>query len=301
LKILIVGSEGFIGSHCVTHFSSISNFVHGIDLFERPSHPYSYTKISRLSPELEELFASQQFDAVINAAGSGSVPYSMSHPVLDFEANSLDTILVLDAIRKHQPSCKYLHLSSAAVYGNPVRLPVKESDAVQPLSSYGWHKLIAENLCKEYSAVFGLNTAVARPFSVYGPGLKKQLFWDVYQKQKNVHPTIALLGTGKESRDYIYVEDLIHALDCILLRGEMRGEVYNVASGYETTIGEAVSLFLLALNSKKTMLFDGTMRVGDPLNWLADISKLQQLDFKAKIDLKEGIIELAEWITSVKD
>ena len=272
--------------------------VLGVDLFEQPSHKYHYTKVSRLSPELDELFATNSFDAVINAAGSGNVPYSMSHPVLDFEANSLDTIRVLDAIRKHQPTCKYLHLSSAAVYGNPGRLPVQETDPTHPLSAYGWHKLISELLCQEYSSVYGLKTVIARPFSVYGPGLKKQMFWDIYQKIRQQKDAIQLFGKGTESRDYIHIDDLIIALDCLLKKGGMSGEVYNIASGDETTVRQAVDQFIQHLKINVICKFDGTVRPGDPLNWRADVTKIEKLGFKPSISMTDGLAKLAQWIVN---
>ncbi|NOT76638.1 MAG: NAD-dependent epimerase/dehydratase family protein [Cyclobacteriaceae bacterium] len=301
MRILILGSEGFIGSHCVRFFLSYNHNVAGADLFEQPLQQYAYTKVSRLSPELDEIFTAEIFDAVINASGSGNVPYSMTHPVLDFEANSLDTIRVLDAIRKHQPGCKYIHISSAAVYGNPVRLPIQEDDEKIPLSPYGWHKLISEQLCKEYTKIFTLNTAVVRPFSVYGPGLKKQMFWDIYQKTLGNKGSIELHGTGNESRDYIYINDMIHALDCILRNAPMQGEVYNLATGEETTIKKAVELFLHALDGTREYYFNNTVRPGDPLNWRADISKLKVLGFNSQVSVSKGLQELAEWLIKIRE
>jgi UDP-glucose 4-epimerase len=297
LRLLVLGSEGFIGNHCIAYFFEKGHIVYGVDLFEQPTKKYNYTKVSRLSPELDELFSVQTFDAVINAAGSGSVHYSMAHPVLDFEANSLDTIRVLDAIRKHQPACKYLHLSSAAVYGNPKKLPIQEEDLTLPLSPYGWHKLIAEHLCREYSTIFGLRTAVARPFSVYGPGLKKQLFWDVFQKiNAGVEGIVHLYGTGNESRDYIFISDLITGLDTIITHGEMKGEAYNLASGIETKVEEAVSLFIKSLSLNIDLAFDKAVRPGDPLNWCADIRKLSNLGFNPSVSLDKGFAKLAKWL-----
>ncbi len=296
MKILVLGSEGFIGSHCIEYFLSKGHTVTGADLFEQPSRPYRYYKVSRLSPALDELFDGNVFDAVVNAAGSGNVPYSMSHPILDFEANSLDTIRVLDCIRTRQPSCRYLYLSSAAVYGNPSRLPVLEEDKAHPLSPYGWHKLIAENVCMEYSTVFGLSTAIVRPFSVYGPGLRKQMFWDIYQKFKQVNGEAELLGTGNESRDYVYISDLIAGLDCVLQNGKMNGESYNLASGAETKIKDAVSLFVSSLGANFRYRFNGVVRAGDPLNWNADISKIRKIGFEPSTSFSEGMKELADWI-----
>jgi nucleoside-diphosphate-sugar epimerase len=298
LRILILGSEGFIGGHCVAHFTSGNHDVAGADLFEQPSRDYSYQKISRLSSELDELLERQAFDAIINAAGSGNVPYSMTHPVLDFEANCLDTVRLLDGIRRHQPKCKYLHLSSAAVYGNPSRLPIAEEDETLPLSPYGWHKLMAEQLCKEYSNLFGLRTAIARPFSVYGPGLKKQMFWDLYQKTKSGGP-IELIGTGKESRDYIHVLDLVHAFENILEKSAMNADVYNIASGEEFTIEKVVRIYFDALNIKNGYAFNGQVRKGDPLNWRADVGRLTALGFSCEIELKQGLLELGDWLKTI--
>lgn len=259
---------------------------------------YKYFKISRLSPELDDLLQQANFEACINAAGNGNVTYSMTHPVSDFEANSLDTILLLDGLRKHQPQCRYLHISSAAVYGNPIQFPIREQDRLLPLSPYGWHKLIAEQICKEYSAVFNMRIAIARPFSVYGPGLKKQLFWDLYQKVTKARneTVIELWGTGKESRDFIFIEDLTRVFDCILSKGKLQGEEYNVAGGAEVTIEKIAFLFLQSMEKTVELVFNQKQRLGDPQNWKADVSKLTALGHTNKVDINVGIKMTVEWL-----
>jgi len=295
LRILVIGSEGFIGKHSVRHLLAAGREVHGADLFEQPSFNYPYRKLSRLSPEWDELLQQKRFEAVLNAAGSGNVPYSMTHPVIDFEANSLDTIRILDGIRKHQPECRYLHLSSAAVYGNPVRLPIQENDELKPLSPYGWHKVVAEKLCQEYTQVFGLRTAVVRPFSVYGSGLKKQMFWDLYQRTREADH-VTLFGTGQESRDYIHVADLALALDRVISDAPMEGECYNLASGEETTIADVIKPYFRAIGYQGTYDFNGVVRPGDPLNWKADISRIGGLGHVNALTLDQGMDELGRWL-----
>ena len=299
MNILVLGSEGFIGGHCIDHFAHSGEAVFGIDIHEQPSKQYNYLKVSRLSPEFNELFEKQSFDVVINAAGSGNVPYSMTHPLSDFESNCLDTIRVLDVLRKHQPVCKYVHISSAAVYGNPARLPVKEEDDLMPISPYGWHKLISEQLCREYASVYHLRTAIVRPFSVYGEGLKKQLLWDIYQKIQAAQGTIELHGTGKESRDFVHVSDLVEAIECIVQNGIMQSEVYNVASGVETSIETAVNTFFEALHKEPLYRFNGIVREGDPVNWRADISKLCSIGYRPTTQLGQGLKKVAEWARSL--
>src|SRR5258708_13187118 len=88
MKILILGSEGFIGNHAVRHFSTLGFEVAGCDLFERTLHAdYHYYKVSRLSPEWEEIFSGESFEYCINTAGSGKGPYSLIHPLINFQSN----------------------------------------------------------------------------------------------------------------------------------------------------------------------------------------------------------------------
>jgi dTDP-glucose 4,6-dehydratase/UDP-glucose 4-epimerase len=299
LKLLILGSEGFIGSHLVTYFNAANHAVFGCDLFEKPSGKYNYIKVVKEDPILDALFKQEQFDVCINAGGSGNVSSSMTEPFKDFRSNSLDTIYVLESIRLFAPSCKYLHISSAAVYGNPPQLPVKETDSLHPLSPYGWHKLIAEHLCLEYSTVFNIRTAAVRPFSVFGPGLRKQLFWDLYQKALRHSGSVELWGTGNESRDFIYIDDLIKIIDIIIRKADMKGETYNAGTGTETTIKTIAELFFRQLDPSIEIVSNGMVRPGDPLNWRADIGRMENLGFIPEKDIAAGMKKLTTWMKSL--
>jgi UDP-glucose 4-epimerase len=292
-RILILGSEGFIGSHLIKHFSRPDYEVMGCDLFETPlsAGHYVYIKVSRLSPEWESVFTINQPDICINAAGSGNVPYSLAHPLLDFEANSLDTMRVLDVIRRVLPPCKYLHISSAAVYGNPPSLPIKEEVPLHPLSPYGWHKLISEMLCREYHELYGLNIAILRPFSVYGNGLRKQLLWDVCVKLQQQEPVVTLFGSGKESRDFIHIGDLCRLMDNVIANSGFKADVYNAGNGKQITVETIAELLRQNFNSQKPIRFSGQARKGDPLNWEAEISKAAGLGYRQKISFSEGVKE----------
>lgn len=295
MKILIIGSEGFIGSHLIYFYLKKGWIVSGADLVDYPKQAYNFYKISRLSPGFDELFQDEMYDYCINAAGNGSVPFSVEHPVSDFEANVLDTIKLLDSIRKYSPKCKYLHISSAAVYGNPQHLPVNEKDTCFPVSPYGWHKLASENICTQYYSVFGIGTLMIRPFSVYGPGLRKQLIWDLYHKLKK-SDTIELFGTGAETRDFIYIEDLLVTIDILIEKAQFRAEKYNVASGEESVISYVANLFSKYFDESKSVSFNQQVRVGDPLNWRADITKLKQLGFLPKMSLESGLRNTFKWL-----
>jgi UDP-glucose 4-epimerase len=294
--VLVIGSKGFVGGHAVAYFNAKGNTVIGCDI-QRPDgdETYLYFNTSAAGAGLQDVFKKYLPDVCINAGGNGSVPISIANPQLDFEANTLFQFTVLEIIKNTVPHCKYVHLSSAAVYGNPRQLPIAEQDATLPLSPYGWHKLQAELVCKEYAHLYNIPAISLRIFSVYGPGLKKQLFWDTYHKTKT-QQQIALFGTGNESRDFIYIDDLIAAIDIIISGYQLNGQQINVSSGVETTVKEAIQLFIDGIDKNKEIVFNNITKSGDPLNWRADITELTNLGFVPKINLQQGLLKTIEWL-----
>ena len=300
MNILILGARGFIGSYLINHFLSKECLVVGCDLLEYSSSEYKYHKVSILSSDFENLFSQYKFDVCLNASGSGNVGYSMASPLSDFEANTFSVAKVLDTIRKQQPSCKYIHLSSAAVYGNPQVLPIQENIKLTPVSPYGFHKWMSELLCKEYFDLYNLRITILRPFSVYGRGLRKQLLWDICQKLNDSNEPF-LFGTGKETRDFIHISDLVLIINEIIHKSDFNCEVYNAASGIETSIEEVSKIFSEHYPGKKRIHFSGELKKGDPVNWRAEISKIRKLNFQPKVALKEGIIDYINYYLNIKN
>ena len=292
-SILIIGSHGFIGSHLCRYFEK-SWKLYKCDDKAITDDPAFY-RVDRNNPDYDKIIAAVEPDVCIYAGGSGNVSLSISEPATDFLLNTLDVSKLLYAIKGNKPSCKFIHISSAAVYGNPSELPVKENHPVSPLSPYGWHKYMSEILCKEFSTQYQIPTLSMRVFSVYGERLRKQLFWDLYSKFKENGP-VTLFGTGKESRDFIYIEDLLTVFDLLIKNAEFKGEVINVSSGIETTIEVAASHFKELYNPKKEIIFNGQVKIGDPVNWRADVSKIQAYGFSAKITLESGLQNYVKWL-----
>jgi|SRR6185503_2492799 len=293
MKILIIGSKGFIGSHA-NRFFSAENEVWGADVVADDKDK-QYYRLNPVNTNFEAIFLEKAFDLCINASGNGSVPVSINSPVFDFELNVTNTIKLLDAIRVHNPKCKYINISSAAVYGNPPGIPVTEDMPLLPLSPYGWHKLYSEQVSREYYYLYNLQTINLRLFSVYGEYLRKQLFWDIYQKcLRSSH--IELFGSGNESRDFIYIADLMEAIDCIVKRGLFNGEAVNIASGTETTIRSAAEIFCRQIDENISVKFNKIVKPGDPLNWRADISMVKSFGFEPKTQINEGLSNTAKWL-----
>ena len=184
MKIIVIGSEGFIGHSLFDHFKQKKAQVYGADIISKSLPDYFFVNVSL--PDYDDIFQQETFDYCINASGAANVNFSVNNPAWDYELNTHNVFKMLDAIRKYNPCCRFIQISSAAVYGNPSSLPVRENFPIQPLSPYGFHKCQSELLCREFSIVYGVHTSIVRIFSAYGPGLRKQLFWDLYKKSLQI-------------------------------------------------------------------------------------------------------------------
>lgn len=293
MKILVIGSKGFIGSHCVDFFSK-ENETWGCDVALDYNTP-NYLSIDAVDSDFLGIFEQCQYDVCINCSGAANVPFSLEKPFNDFKLNTFNVFKLLEAIRKYSPNCKFITMSSAAVYGNPESLPITEEQRLMPVSPYGYHKVMAEIVCEEYSKYWNLKTCSLRIFSAYGPRLKKQLFWDLYHKIKEQEePT--LWGTGRESRDFIYISDIIRVINLAICHSKFDGEVVNVANGKQITIAEVADTVLKVSGTNKQIKFNGEERKGDPINWVADVSIIKSWGYEPSVELEEGVNKYVQWI-----
>lgn len=299
MKYLIIGSKGFIGSKLKDHLVKNKNEVWGADIVNDYIHIENYFLIDASNSDFKSIFEKEHFDVCINCSGAASVPHSIKNPMRDYILNTVNVFKILNAIKKYQKSCKFINLSSAAVYGNPKFLPIKENAISAPLSPYGIHKLQSEEICKEFYDFFEVPTCSLRIFSAYGEGLNKQLFWDLYKKTKT-QEKISLFGSGKESRDFIYILDLVNAIELVSKKSNFTGEVINVANGEEVFIEDCVLKFYNLFDEKIEYKFSGEIRKGDPNNWIADISTLKRLGYKREYNLENGLQNYYQWLLKIE-
>lgn len=296
--ILITGAAGFLGRHIAREFSQTGGKVVGVDVVAAENSGLGpnveYARLTLPSPAFGELLQRTQPAALIHCAGRASVANSLTDPAADFRDGTVLTFEVLDALRRVTPRCRFVLLSSAAVYGNPATLPVTEMHACAPLSPYGYHKRQGELLCEEFARLFAIPTAAVRIFSAYGPGLRRQVVWDIC-RQALTEPELRLRGTGGESRDFIHAADVARALRQIMESAPCTGEIYNLASGIETTIAELADRILRQLGRAIPVRFDGAQTPGDPLHWRADISRVRALGCEPRVSLEKGLESFAVW------
>jgi len=166
---------------------------------------------------------------------------------------------------------------------------------VQPISPYGISKLAGEQYMRLYARLHSLDTRVVRPFSIYGPGLRKQVVWDMLVKLHQPQPA-ALFGTGEETRDFVYIDDLCAGLVRVGEAGAPGG-IYNVCSGQETTIA-TIARKLSQQTGRPPLTFTGKIRVGDPTRWRGDCTELHALGWRPAVSLDDGLRATVDWFTT---
>lgn len=296
--ILITGCNGFAGSH-LTRFFLDQFEVHGADVSTSTVHPINYHCIDRHQPEYKSIFRNHQFDWCINAGGNGSVAFSLENPDLDFKMNVENVRKLLEAISETDKNCRFIQMSSAAVYGNLKKTLWNEQDDLQPISPYGINKLKSENLCKEYYEKHGVKSLVLRIFSLYGPGLRKQLLWDFYQRLC-ANTSVTMHGTGNEERDFLFITDFVQIVNDLMKNENSSGQTLNIATGTATKVSDVLHLIKKISGEKTEINFNGIVREGDPVRMNADITALKKIIHPQFTNPEVSLSKTVAWMNSEK-
>ncbi len=292
----ITGAFGFIGSHVAARLAGCGWRVACIglgapDAAAAAPGPVFFGPVTGANlVEFQKTTGTP--DALIHCAGSGSVAASLADPLADFYANVVTLAESLDFCRLHAPEARIVVPSSAAVYGE-AESPIREDAPLRPISPYGVHKRMAEELCRSYASNYGLHIAIARLFSVYGPGLRKQLLWDACRKAAS--GDFSFQGTGRESRDWLHVADAARLLHLLADAASPACPVFNGGSGEGASVAEITGLIGHAWEPGLSPEFTGVPRAGDPTVYLASCEKVRQTGFTPRIPLQEGLLEYVRW------
>jgi UDP-glucose 4-epimerase len=286
VRILITGGNGFVGGGFGRYASRAGHEVLGVGRASQASRGWlgAYRQADAASADLAPLLRHFAPDVLFHAAGTASVAASIDAPLQDLRASVLSFANVLEAVRRSGTSPLVLFPSSAAVYGDPARLPVGEDAPVRPISPYGFHKAACELVAREYADCFGLRVAVCRLFSVFGAAQRRLLVWELYQQLAAPGETVWLAGTGDETRDYLHIDDVAAALlqlaDAQLAARDSSGADFltvNVASGEATRVVDLATQIRALVAPAKEIRARGVARPGDPRAWRADITRLRAI------------------------
>ncbi|MCU0652238.1 MAG: SDR family oxidoreductase [Candidatus Omnitrophica bacterium] len=307
-KFLVTGGAGFIGSHITERLLKEGNFVRVLDNFSSGKRENLFF-IQGLSPQgtVPANFqlikgdirdkdtcdkACSGIDTVLHQAALRSVPKSMKDPESYNNVNIDGTLYMLQAAAKNKVK-RFVFASSSSVYGDVSKFPEQEGDYPLLISPYALSKLAGEYYCRIFSEHFGVETACLRYFNVFGP---RQALDDEYAVviPKFIHCILhdeqpPIFGTGRQSRDFTYIENVVQANILAATTKELKHEVFNVANGKDNTVLQLVDYLnkIIGKNIQPKFL---PLRAGDVLRTSADISKIKsKLGYMPKVDFEEGL------------
>jgi UDP-glucose 4-epimerase len=297
-RILVTGAAGFIGRHIARHFAERGWNVVGLGHGGWPPEEWRKWGLTEWVTSDVNLEALMQFettpDVIAHCGGSGSVGFSVNHPALDFGRTVDGTMHVLEYIRIKSPKSKLLYPSSAAVYGAVKKLPISEGDALSPVSPYGVHKRIAEELIQSYARHFGVASTIVRIFSAYGVELRKQLLWDACNKARRGETEFP--GDGQETRDFIFSSDFADVFFKAIDHASPECVVANAGCGQAVTVREVAEFIFEKLGNGARPRFNGRVRAGDPRDYSADISVARSWGWSPQVGWRAGLTEYIEWM-----
>jgi UDP-glucose 4-epimerase len=299
--ILVTGANGFLGRHVSRVAAGLGHYVVGMghgDWTEETWRDWGLSAWHELDVTLASLVGHAGApDIVVHCAGSSSVGFSMEYPAQDFERTVSTTLDVLEYLRTCAPKSALVYPSSAAVYGRAATLPIAEESPLAPISPYGVHKKITEDLCQSYGRTFGTRVAIVRIFSAYGVELRKQLLWDA--SLKALAGDFRFAGSGQETRDWVNAEDVARLL---LIAGDHAAPdapTVNGASGTEVANRSILEVLFEALGAKRNPEFTGTGRSGDPERYAGDPSRAIDWGWAPVRAWDEGVREYARWFREI--
>ncbi|MHC2439342.1 NAD-dependent epimerase/dehydratase family protein [Bradyrhizobium sp. USDA 4451] len=301
--VWVTGANGFIGRHLVHELSGAGHAVHGVghgalDATEaRRLGLQSWINGEIDAANLNALAAAHGLPThVFHLAGGSSVGISIERPLEDFSRTVASTARLLEWLRGSAPDCALIAASSAAVYGADHAGPIAESAVPTPMSPYGQHKFMMEQLCRSYAQSFGMHCTIVRLFSVYGPNLRKQLLWDICSRLEAQQPVLTLGGSGQEIRDWTDARDVARLLAKVAEPSSQQNfRVINGGSGRGTSVAEIAAHLIKQWGGNTLVRHSGISRPGDPVSLLADDTMLREIGFDWRIPLDQGLADYVAW------
>jgi UDP-glucose 4-epimerase len=304
-KTLVTGGAGFIGSHLVASLAADHQPIAIYDnmstgRIENIQDSLQQKRVKLIEGDIRngsELAAQMpDISSVVHLAAIADHEICLKNPLLANEVNGTGTRVVLEMARRAGVR-RFIYASSAALYGEPSKLPVSEDAPVSPLAPYGASKLAGERYCLEYSRGYGMGVVCFRFFNVFGPRQTATQYSGVItefmKKLRNREPP-TIYGDGLQTRDFVNIRDIVDAI--VLALGSKTAEgVYNIATGRETTINQLATTLTKISNQSISPVHEAA-RVGDIRRSVADISRAQaDLRFNPKTNLENDLRELWDW------
>lgn len=296
-RIIVTGGSGFLGRHLLRALTKAGYQVKNIDLRPNPEFETVIADVRDKERMLEEI---KDADLVFHLASLIEAGESVKEPQKYIDYNLDGTLNILEAMRINGIKAMAFS-SSAAVYGEPVRVPIHEDDRTMPINPYGMTKLAMEALLSSYVNSHGMTGIALRYFNLYGPEEHHEPESHAlprFIKQIYNNEEVTVWGSGEHQRDYIHVGDIVDAhLKAISLAESQPGKYhyFNISTEKPASVAEIVG-FIEEAMGKKANIKNFPPRPGDPLLLYADASKArEQLGWTSQVELRTGIKEMVEY------
>jgi len=311
MNFLVTGGAGFIGSHVcerllkdghsVCAFDDLNPFYdptikqRNIGDLQSLARPFTFVDGDLTErADLDEVFASAQFDQIVHLAARAGVRPSLEEPALYQRVNVEGTVNLLEAARLAGVN-KVTIASSSSVYGVNSKVPFSEEDPIfHAISPYAASKLACEALGHVYHHVHGMDVAMLRFFTVYGPRQRPDLAIHKFAKLIHAGKPIPVFGDGSAARDYTYVDDTVSGI-LACTQKEFGYEVFNLGESETVQLSTLIELLEASLKTK-AVIDRQPMQPGDVPITYADISKAREkLGYNPQVKIEEGIPRFVEW------
>jgi UDP-glucose 4-epimerase len=298
--VLVTGAYGFIGRYAAKAFAAAGWEVFGVGHGAWSSAEWREWGLSKWRASDVTIDALQTHggspDLIVHCAGGASVSFSMENPRIDWMRTVDTTLAVLEFARGRVERPRVVLVSSGSVYG-AVEGRAREDLPPNPQSPYATHKQVAEELCREYGRFYDVRTAAVRLFSVYGPGLQKQLLWDACRKFARREASFS--GTGSEVRDWLHVGDAASLLVAAAEHVTVECQIVNGGTGEGVSVAQVLEELSFASPCGAPPQFTGAGRPGDPRSFVADCDLARSWGWRSTVHWRDGIREYAKWYSSL--
>lgn len=299
MTILVTGGSGFLGTHLCTALQAAGHTVRNLD---RKQSPNVETVLGDVLDAATVASALKDVEVVFHLASSIEAGESVKKPYEYTQNNVLGSVVLLEEMRKTNVKT-FIFSSSAAVYGEPTRVPIFEDDRTMPINPYGMTKLAMEGLASSYSYAFGFTCVALRYFNLYGPGENHDPETHAIPRfisQIHRGEEVTVWGSGEHQRDFVYVHDIVDAHIKALNLPKGKYHYFNVSGKNATRVSDVIGM-IENLLGKKASIKHHEPRPGDPLLLFADSSKAkEQLLWEAQTSLDQGLRTTVEWFLSHK-
>jgi UDP-glucose 4-epimerase len=306
MKILVTGGAGFIASNIVDRLVNEGHEVVVIDnlltgTVRNLNDKAKFYKLDIQDPKLESIFDKEKPDYVDHHAAQKDVRLSVSDPIYDAKINIIGTINILQNCVNHKVKKVVFASTGGAIYGEQDVFPAPENHPVRPISPYGISKLVAEHYLYYYKEIFGLEYVSLRYSNVYGP--RQDPFGEagvvaifVQKMLKGEQPTIN--GDGKQTRDFVYVEDVVDA-NILALSNNLSESIFNIGTGIETSIKQVFSHLKGIVNFPIEEKY-APAKPGEQMRSVIECVKAEKLlNWKSKVSIKKGLENTCDYFRTI--